>query len=115
MSLPLKWELPGGKPEPGEELLTCLHRETWEELRLTIEIKEPMDAYDREFKGKYYRIQPYLCTWIGGEVTLMEHKAAVWQPVANLLDLDWGPAETVILKQWLAQRSSMTEVNCIPS
>lgn len=101
MSLPLKWELPGGKPEEGEDLETCLHRETWEELRLQIHIVESLPHFDREFRNKQYRIQPYLCDLRGGELKLMEHKDAVWQPLDKLFELDWGPAEVKVLQQWM--------------
>ena len=100
MSLPLKWELPGGKPEPGENLEECLHRESWEELRIELDILESLPYYDREFRNKLYRIQPYLCVRTGGEIQLMEHKAAVWQPMDRLFDLDWGPAEEKVLQHW---------------
>lgn len=100
MSLPLKWELPGGKPEEGEDLETCLHRETWEELRLQIKIVEALPHYDREFRNKLYRIQPYICELRGGEMKLMEHKDAVWQPLDQLFELDWGPAENQVLSRW---------------
>lgn len=36
------WEFPGGKREPGESLAECLRREIREELRLEIEVGEPI-------------------------------------------------------------------------
>ncbi len=102
MSLPLKWELPGGKPEPGEDLETCLLRETYEELRLHVRVTDSLGYFDREFRNKHYRIQPYRCEWIGGQLEVIEHKTAVWQPIEHLLDLDWGPAEHRILSEWLS-------------
>jgi A/G-specific adenine glycosylase len=36
------WEFPGGKREPGESLAKCLRREIREELRLEIEVGEPI-------------------------------------------------------------------------
>lgn len=100
MSLPLKWELPGGKPEPGEDLETCLLREAFEELRIHIRVTEELHAFDREFRGRHYRIQPFRCEIVGGALRVMEHKQAIWQPISQLMELDWGPAESKILKAW---------------
>ena len=115
MSLPLKWELPGGKPEAGEDLETCLLRETWEELRLHIRILEQLPYYDREFRNKHYRIQPYLCVLTGGTMELMEHKAAVWQPIDKLFDLDWGPAEEKVLQHWVELLPTTNHLSLVAS
>lgn len=100
MSLPLKWEMPGGKPEAGEDLETCLLRETFEETRLHVRVVEQLPHVDREFRGKHYRIVPFICERIGGKMEVVEHKQAVWQPLENLFVLEWGPAEEKVLRQW---------------
>ncbi|MGY0040798.1 NUDIX domain-containing protein [Pedobacter sp. NJ-S-72] len=42
MHLPLKWEFPGGKVEPGESAEDCLIREIREELAVEIKIVKKM-------------------------------------------------------------------------
>ena len=40
-----EWELPGGKLEPGEDILACLAREIYEELSVTARIGDLLDAW----------------------------------------------------------------------
>ena len=49
MALPLKWEFPGGKIEPGEAEEHALIREIQEELNVDIEILERLPVHDYAF------------------------------------------------------------------
>lgn len=40
MSMPMKWEFPGGKIEPTETEMECIKREIREELGIEIEVLE---------------------------------------------------------------------------
>ena len=42
MRMPLKWEFPGGKIEPGEGTEASLHRELMEEMGLRVVVKRAM-------------------------------------------------------------------------
>lgn len=67
MSLPLKWEFPGGKLEPGELARECIVREIEEELNLQIQVLDRAPSiihhYDRT---KELELIPFVCDWIGG-------------------------------------------------
>lgn len=102
MSLPLLWELPGGKAEEGENLMACAMRETEEELGYRILVVEELDSFDTTFNGKQYRMSPCVAVVTGGHLHLHEHADAVWQPLDKLFDLDWAPAELRILREWVA-------------
>ncbi len=106
MSLPLKWELPGGKCEPGEATLACVIRETQEELGYRILVVENLDSFETQLGSKQYLMVPFVAVVTGGHLHISEHAAAVWQPIAQLMDLDWAPAERRILEEWLVLTSA---------
>lgn len=106
MSLPFKWELPGGKMEEGEDLFTALNRETMEEFGLTVEVIEAQEPVDNFFRNKTYRMLPFTCTISAGKLQVFEHEQAVWQPLDKLFDLDWGTTERKILSTWLKKLKS---------
>ena len=104
MSLPLLWELPGGKVEPEELPDDCVVRETYEELMLHVQVIERLPHVDRQFRGKHYRMLPYTCEVIGGKLRAVEHAQAIWQPIERLFDLPWAPAEEEVMRAFVALR-----------
>ena len=104
MSLPLLWELPGGKVEPEELAEDCVVRETFEELMLHVEVSERLPYVEREFKGKHYRMIPYVCHVLGGKLKAVEHAQVVWQPIDRLFEIEWAPAEELLMRAFVAQK-----------
>jgi len=49
---PGEWELPGGKPEPGEDWLGALQRETLEETGLRIVVEGLVGAAEHDLPGR---------------------------------------------------------------
>jgi len=74
------WELPGGTPEPGEDLEATLIREVREETGLEVEVERLVGDYVREgFRPHTARV--YLCRAIGGELrTSAENLEVGWLP-----------------------------------
>ena len=61
-----EWELPGGRPENGEDDATTLAREFAEELSITVSVNRLMDSYIFEvIPGRQVFIVTYGCTLVG--------------------------------------------------
>jgi 8-oxo-dGTP diphosphatase len=103
MSLPLKWEFPGGKIEPGEDPAGCLRREVREELGVEVEIGDPLPASSHAYPAFTVVLYPLACRIVSGELTLHEHAEARWLSRATLFSVDWAAADLPVLSAWMAR------------
>ncbi len=101
MHLPLKWEFPGGKVEPGESAEACLHREILEELGVEIEIIKRMAASIYDQGTRLIRLIPFQCILAQGEIQLTEHAAFLWMLPEGLKNLDWAAADIPVVQDYL--------------
>lgn len=102
MTLPLKWELPGGKVELNETPEECLIREIQEELGIMIEIKKKLDNnVHRYSKNLTINLIPFLCQIQEGNLTLKEHRQGKWLEKSQLEDLDWAEADIPIVRYYV--------------
>lgn len=101
MSLPLKWEFPGGKINEQESAETCLVREVMEELCLRVTVGMPLQKVSHAYRDFSVTLYPFICTIAAGALTLHEHKAIKWLPPADLLSLDWAAADHPIITAYL--------------
>ena len=89
---PRKWEFPGGKNDPGEELEDTLHREVTEETGLTIDLGRVVGAGesvlpDRRIAYLFLEGKP-----VAGVVKLSdEHEDFAWVPRHELTSYDISP------------------------
>jgi 8-oxo-dGTP diphosphatase len=84
-----EWELPGGRPGPGEDLRTALVREVLEESGLAVEAGAALDEQLFEvLPGSFVRLLPFACRVIEGEQVIVshEHLEARWLPIGDLGD-----------------------------
>ena len=101
MSLPMKWEFPGGKVEIGETAEDCIVREIAEELGVEIVVCGRMTAHLYGEGNKAIRLIPFRCEITGGEINLAEHAAFLWLLPGQLGALDWAPADLPVLNDYL--------------
>jgi 8-oxo-dGTP diphosphatase len=103
MSMPLKWEFPGGKIKSGESLEDCLHRELVEELSVEIVISQPLPPTTYEYPSCTVSLYPFICSIAAGEIKLNEHAAVTWLLPGELYVLDWAEADLPVLAIYCQQ------------
>ena len=102
MSLPLKWEFPGGKIRPDESAEACLRRELLEELGISVHICRPLTPATHEYPAFTVTLHPFICTVREGAITLHEHAALRWLDPDRLPELDWSAADLPVIREYLA-------------
>jgi len=100
MSLPLKWEFPGGKIASGELPAECLQRELIEELGLYITVGCALPPHTHSYQDFTVTLHPFVCTIAFGEITLHEHTAFSWLPPEDLQTLDWADADLPVIQTY---------------
>jgi 8-oxo-dGTP diphosphatase len=101
MSLPLKWEFPGGKIEDGESSENCLLREIKEELNLEIKIVYRLEAKPYNYENFSINLIPFVANFISGEILLLEHNDFKWLSIDELKQLDWAEADIPVLEAFI--------------
>jgi 8-oxo-dGTP diphosphatase len=98
--MPLKWEFPGGKVEPGEEEAAALHRELEEELGISATIEEKVTSVQHHYrKGgavelHFYRVQEY-----EGEMENRIFEQIRWVDRRDLPQFDFLAADRNLIQQ----------------
>ncbi len=100
MTLPLKWEFPGGKIEPGESKKVCLRREIEEELGIQIYIQEELSPVEHHYPNFSLTLYPFRCKLCKGQPVAMEHAQAIWIQKSELDNFDWAEADLPIIKEY---------------
>lgn len=100
MNLPLKWEFPGGKIEPGEGREECLRRELVEEMGVQIEVGRALTPSTHEYHTFAVTLYPYVCSILSGEIILHEHSAVTWLPPARMMELEWADADIPVIAEY---------------
>ena len=97
----LKWEFPGGKVEPGEDLESALLRELAEELGIRAIIGREIWRMTYQYPGKP---EPFLIVFnladAGAQIPIMDpdsFEQIAWVAPAKLADFDFLPANAELI------------------
>jgi len=93
------WEFPGGKMEEGETPEKALIREIGEELDVQIEIDNFLQTVEWDYTNFHLTMHCYLCHITSGNLTLLEHEAARWLTKEQLDEVNWLPADLIIVEK----------------
>jgi 8-oxo-dGTP diphosphatase len=97
-SLPGKWEFPGGKVAPGEDLSQALIREIQEELSVKIKV---VREFDRSTTGEI-ELVCFVCDLAEEKPTSSnDHSELRWVSEEDLAALDWSEADLPAVKKIL--------------
>lgn len=107
MTLPLKWEFPGGKINQGESFEECLKREILEEMSISIEVGPKLLPHTHRYTSFTVTLYPYLCTIAYGEIILHEHAQVTWLPPERLQELDWAEADLPVIEAYRKHREEI--------
>lgn len=92
-----RWELPGGKVEPGEEPAEALVREVREELGCTVVVPHWLEGLSEIAPG--LRLGVGVAAIVAGEPVAVEHDELRWLGPGDLDSVDWLDSDRPFLDQ----------------
>lgn len=100
-SLPLLWEFPGGRVEPGETDAEALKRELREEMAIAVNVAGEVMHVQHAYPDYDIDFRVYRCTLIDGEVRHIKVYDHRWVSPQDLDDYEFPAADQKTLEQLL--------------
>jgi 8-oxo-dGTP diphosphatase len=101
--LPLKWEFPGGKVEPGETPANAIMREIHEELGCQVIVCRALPTFLHDYSTVIIEMIPFVCALAlhSPEPTPTEHVGLVWVRPEELTRYDLAAADLPVVMSYL--------------
>jgi 8-oxo-dGTP diphosphatase len=106
-TMPLKWEFPGGKIEPGEQPRDALRRELDEELGIDARIGDEVSRIQHEYPNgssvelRFFAVREYL-----GELENRIFREICWARPSELPSYDFLEADLELVRELAAGKIS---------
>ncbi len=102
-ALPLQWEFPGGKVEPGEAPVAALVRELREEIGVEVAVGRIWDVLFHAYPAFDLVMLVYACRIVDGEPRAVEVADLRWLPPGELPAWDILPADRPLVERLVAE------------
>jgi 8-oxo-dGTP diphosphatase len=100
--MPLMWEFPGGKVEPGETDAFALQREIKEELGIEISVQDEFISSFHKYTNFDIDFHVYRCRFESGKLKCLGVKDFRWVTIAELEKYKFPPADQTTISRLLS-------------
>ena len=108
--LPLQWEFPGGKVEPGEAPVAALVRELREEIGVEVAVGRIWDVLFHAYPAFDLVMLVYACRIVDGEPRTVEVADLRWALPGELPSWDILPADRPLVERLVNE--GLPELTC---